>query len=157
MAMKTLKTILIVTLTTLILSACNMGSMMIHEEESHYDYGKTVETIKANAKATGWLVPKVYNFQASMLKHNQPDPGKISVLKLCKPEIAAQMLASDNKKYVSVMMPCSVSVYEKSDGKTYVASMNMGLMSKVMGSEVGPILKRVSEEDAEILSFLKEK
>ncbi|OOZ72328.1 hypothetical protein BOW49_11195 [Solemya velum gill symbiont] len=92
-----------------------------------------------------------------MLKHNQPDPGKISVLKLCKPEIAAQMLASDNNKYVSVMMPCSVSVYEKSDGKTYVASMNMGLMSKVMGSEVGPILKRVSEEDAEILSFLKEK
>jgi uncharacterized protein (DUF302 family) len=53
-------------------------------------------------------------------------------------------------------MPCSIGVYEKENGKTYVASMNMKLMSKVMGSSVNPILKQVAENDAQILAFLKE-
>jgi uncharacterized protein (DUF302 family) len=107
--------------------------------------------------AQGWQVPKVYDFQKSLGHHGQLDPGKIAVLKLCHPEIAARMLANDDNKYVSPMMPCSVAVYEKQDGNTYVSSMNMGLMSKVMGKEVGEVLKRVAKEDAAILQFLEPK
>ena len=88
--------------SALILTSCSMGSMMFHEQKSPYDFDKTVATIQANAKAQGWVVPKVYDFQKSLLKANQPDPGKITVLKLCHPEIAAKMLAKDDTKFVSV-------------------------------------------------------
>jgi uncharacterized protein (DUF302 family) len=154
--MKTLKTFLIAAIASLFLAACNMGHMMIHEVESPYDHDKTIETIKANALSRGWLISKEYNFQEALLKHKQPDPGKVTLVKVCHPEIATRLLSSDDNKYVSVMMPCSMSVYEKADGKTYVSSFNMGLMSKVMGSEVGAILKHVSKEDKEILKFLNQ-
>ncbi|MEJ1361725.1 MAG: DUF302 domain-containing protein [Candidatus Sedimenticola sp. (ex Thyasira tokunagai)] len=77
-------------------------------------------------------------------------------LRLVKAVKANSYPSNDDNKYVSVMMPCSISVYEKQDGNTSVASMNMSLMSKVMGSEVGAILKRVAEEDAAILEFLEQ-
>ncbi len=146
----------VIVFLSLFLAGCNFSSMMIHETESPYGHEETIATIKQNAADLGWKVPKEYDFQALLIKHGQPDPGRISVIKLCHPEIAARMLAQDENKFVSAMMPCSIGVYEKQDGKTYVASMNMKLMSKVMGNSVGPILNRVAENDAQILAFLKE-
>ena len=124
-----------------------MGQVMIHEEQSPYDFDKTVETILSNTKAQGWLVPKTYDFQKTLLKHKQPDPGRIQVLKLCKPEYASSLLQNDDTKFVGAMMPCSVAVYEKSDGKVYVASMNMGLMSKMFSGVVGETLGKVAADD----------
>jgi uncharacterized protein (DUF302 family) len=66
------------------------------------------------------------------------------------------MLTPDESKYVGAMMPCSIAVYEYSDGTTYVSSMNMGLMGTMFGGEIGGILDRVAEEDAIILRFLHE-
>ena len=154
--MRIQRTFPLIVFLSLILAGCDFSSMMIHEAESPYGHEETIAAIKQNAAELGWKVPKEYDFQALLIKHNQPDPGRISVIKLCHPEIAARMLAQDENKFVSAMMPCSIGVYEKQDGKTYVASMNMKLMSKVMGSSVGPILNRVAENDAQILAFLKE-
>jgi uncharacterized protein (DUF302 family) len=144
----------ILTLSATLLAGCEMGSMMIQEKKSPYGYEQTIATLQENAKARGWIVPKVYDFQRSLLANDQPDPGRVTVLKLCHPKFAGRMLEKDASKFVSVMMPCSVSVYEKDDGKTYVAAMNMNLMSRVMGVEVGSILKQVAAEDEAILGFL---
>jgi len=138
------------------LAACSMGSLMIHENQSPHPFDVTVSTIVENAKTHGWLVPKTYDFQKSMLRHDQPDPGRVTVIKLCHPAIASSILSDDECKYASAMMPCSISVYEKGDGRTYVASMNMGLMSSMFGGTIGDTLGRVAEEDAEILRFLHE-
>ena len=154
--MKIQRTFPVIIFLFLLLAGCDFSSMMIHEAESPYGHEETIAVIKQNAADLGWKVPKEYNFQALLIKHGQPDPGRISVIKLCHPEIAARMLAVDENKFVSAMMPCSVGVYEKEDGKSYVASMNMNLMSTVMGSSVGPVLKRVAENDAQILAFLRE-
>lgn len=118
-------------------------SMMIHEVKSPYGVEKTTNEIVAKAKEMGWKVPKVYNFQKAVLEGKGPDIGKIKVVKLCHPKFAGELLKDDDNKFVSVMMPCSMAVYEKSDGTTYVASMNMRLMSKV------------ADDDDKILSFLK--
>jgi|SaaInl4_200m_RNA_FD_contig_31_966888_length_415_multi_8_in_0_out_0_1 hypothetical protein len=53
-------------------------------------------------------------------------------------------------------MPCSVSVYEKSDGMTYVYSMNMKIMSTLFGSSIGDVLGQVADDDKIILNFLHE-
>lgn len=135
------------------LFACSAGHIMMNEEKSPFDFDKTVTTIVENAKANQWLVPKVYDFQAALIARGQADPGKIKIIKLCRPEYAAKMLSDEDSRYVSVMMPCSVSVYEKSDG-VYVSSMNMSLMSKVMGGHVGEILADVAADDKVILDFL---
>ena len=56
-------------------------------------------------------------------------------------------------EYVAVMAPCSIAVYEKSDGQTYISSMNMKMMSRLMGKQVGPILGDIAVQDEAILAF----
>ncbi|MGB5733421.1 MAG: DUF302 domain-containing protein [Thiohalocapsa sp.] len=140
-------------LLSLLLGGCAMGSLMIKEHRSPYDFDTTIATVVTHAQARGWEVPKVFDFQKSLLAHELPDPGRMSVIKLCSPEFASRMFAADNTKFVSVMAPCSISVYEKSDGHTYVAAMNMGLMSKLMGDEVGAVLADIAADDSAILAF----
>jgi uncharacterized protein (DUF302 family) len=128
--------------------------MMMHEAASPYDFNKTVEVIADNAKAQGWKVPKVYDFRETILKDTGTDVGPMKVVELCQPRLAGEMLKSDEHKIMSVMMPCALGVYEKSDGKTYVSSMNMKLMSMVFGGKPGEVLSAVAEQDARILGFL---
>lgn len=75
------------------------------------------------------------------------------MIKLCSPELATRLFSNDETKYVSVMAPCSISVFEKSDGHTYLATMNMGLMARLMGDGVGPVLAEIAADDAAILRF----
>lgn len=138
------------------LSGCSMGHLMIKENLSPYPFEKTVEIIVSNAQTQEWSVPKVYDFQALLIEKGEADPGKIKVIKLCKASIASKMLTPDDSKYVGAMMPCSVAVYEKQDGKTYVSSMNMSLMATMFGGEVGDILDQVATEEEHILQFLHE-
>jgi uncharacterized protein (DUF302 family) len=141
--------------SAIILAGCSMGELMVHETKSPYDFEKTVSVITEGARHHGWVIPKVHDFQESLLKFDQDDPGRIKVVKVCKPEYAARLLRQDDAKFVSVMMPCSLSVYEKSDGQTYVATMNMELMSMLFQGDVGDTLSAVAEDDKSILSFLK--
>jgi uncharacterized protein (DUF302 family) len=140
----------------ILLVGCSMGSVMIHEKVSPYDFDTTVATIKENAQACDWEVPKTFDFQASLLEHDRPDPGRLMVMKLSSPDLASRMFTHDESKFVAVMAPYSIAVYEKSDGKTYVSSMNMTLMSRLMGPRVGPILADIAADDDAILAFANE-
>ncbi|MFB1485932.1 MULTISPECIES: DUF302 domain-containing protein [unclassified Thiocapsa] len=137
----------------LLLAGCSMGSMFIHEQRSPYDFDTTVASVVQNAQARGWIVPQTFDFQKSLVAHHQQDPGRMTVIKLCSPELASRMFADDDSKFVSVMAPCSISVYEKSDGQTYLAAMDMALMSKLIGGSVGPVLADIAAEDAAIIGF----
>jgi uncharacterized protein (DUF302 family) len=140
--------------SAIILAGCSMGELMVHETKSPLGFEETVSAITESAERLGWVVPKVFDFQKSLLKFEQDDPGQIKVLKVCKPEYAARLLVRDESKYVSVLMPCSIAVYEKSDGYTYVAAMNMKLMSKLFDGEIGDTLSTVAKEDRGILAFI---
>jgi uncharacterized protein (DUF302 family) len=37
-------------------------------------------------------------------------------------------------------MPCTISVYEKSDGKVYIGTMNAELLGKMFGGTVAEIM-----------------
>ena len=46
-------------------------------------------------------------------------------------------------------MPCSISVWEGDDGRVYLSEMNMALMAKLFGGNVGKVMggKVVSDEE----------
>ena len=127
--------------------------MMIHEAKSPYDFNTTVDTVIANAESEGWTVPKVYDFQKYIVDAGSGDVGRIKVIEMCQPEYASGLLKADDTKFVAVMMPCAVAVYEKSDGRTYVASMNVGIMGKVFGGDVDRTMSKVAADDKKILGF----
>ncbi len=127
--------------------------MMINEAKSPYDFNKTVETIVLNAKSEEWTIPKTYDFQKSILDAGAGDVGRIKVIEMCQPTYASGLLSTDDTKFVAVMMPCAVAVYDKSDGGTYVASMTIGIMGKVFGGAVDQTMSKVAADDKKILEF----
>ncbi len=125
------------------------------EIPSPLGFDETLEKIEENAKAEGWKVPQKWkvNFQANLQKVTGRDIGKNKVLKMCEPEVAADMLIRDELKQLSAMMPCTIAVYEKSDGKTYISMMNMELLGDLYGDIVKQSIDKIAPQMKAMLTF----
>jgi uncharacterized protein (DUF302 family) len=128
--------------------------LLIQEAKSPYPFDETVETIIDNVKSEGHVVPKVYDFRQALIEHGNPDVGEVKVIEICYPEYAAELLSKADNKFVTPFMPCAVGVYTKDDGHTYVASLNVGLMSKLLGADVSDPMGKVADQDEKVLAFL---
>ena len=154
-----IKTALLVGLTTMAMG-CSMKNMMVEERVSPLGFDETVNKIIANAEAIGWKIPQKGKgnpapIHKSIKKHIGKTVLPVKVIKLCNPDYAYALLNDDASRYVSVMMPCSISVYKKSDGKTYVANMKAGRMGSMMGGNVAEVMDGpVSGDQAKMLEFL---
>ncbi len=129
-------------------------TMMVHELKSPYGVDETVKVISENAKKQGWVVKNVVDMQKSMKKKLKKDMPATKVMKLGQGKYAYALLKHDDTRFVAAMMPHSVAVFEKSDGSTYISSMNMGLMGKIFGGETDVIMGKVQADDDVILKFL---
>lgn len=111
---------------------------MLVERQSPLGFEETLKRLEENAKAQGWKVPSRWkvNFQRNLKKVTGTDIGPNQVLKMCEPKAAAKLLLKDEYKRLTAMMPCTIAVYEKSDGKTYISMMNLKLMGQMYGGDV---------------------
>lgn len=125
-----------------------LPGLMINETLSPLPFEETLEKIESNAKEIGWKVPKSWkvNFQANFMKLLKVDIGPTKLLKMCEPQAAVDILKHDRYKKLAVMMPCTVAVYQKSDGKVYIGTMNMGLLGYMFGGEVNKAIQRIAPE-----------
>ncbi len=114
--------------------------LMVTELESPYGVEETVERIKNNAKDSDWIVPGVSSIHKSIKKHGGGELPPVMLVNICKPDYAYDILKHDENKIISLFMPCTISVYEKSDGKTYVGIMNAGLLGKMFGGTVAEVM-----------------
>lgn len=117
---------------------------MLVEHASPLGFDDTLARLEKNAKALGWKVPKKWkvDFQKNLKRVTGKDIGKNRVLKMCAPDAAVPLLMRDEYKMLTALMPCTIAVYEKSDGKTYIAMMNL----KVMGQMYGPDVAKMADE-----------
>ena len=142
---------------------CSMKDMMVQERVSPMGFEETVNQVIANAEANGWVVPQKGKgnpayLHKSVKKHIGKEILPVAVIQICNPDYAHQILSDDEARYVSVMMPCSISVYQKQDGKTYVANMKTARMGSMMGGTVEKVMDGpVSGDQAKMLEFLDTK
>lgn len=129
---------------------------MIIEVSSPLGFDETVEKLKSNAKALGWKVPKKWakNFQKNLKHVTKIDIGRNLVVEMCEPWAAAKLLVHDEYKKLLPMMPCSVAVYEKSDGKVYISMINMRVMSQMFkGKEIKDMVEELAPEMEQMLKM----
>ena len=129
--------------------------LMLKEKQSPYNAEKTVEVIKDNARSRGWVIPSVTPFHKSIKKTTGHDIPPVYLVNICKGDYAYEILKDDSNKIVSVFMPCTISVYEKSDGKAYIGSMNAGLLGKMFGGTVAEIMGEKVADDQQAFIFMK--
>jgi len=124
---------------------------LVIEHSSPFNFEKTVELLTAKAEQKQWKVPAVHDLQQSLAKSGK-SVKPVKVIEICKPEYSGKMLELNHERVISVMMPCRISVYEKDDGKIYVALINAGELSKGMPEIIAKTMKAASDETLEIVN-----
>ena len=141
---------IMVTILFIILAA---PKMMFQVTESNYDFEQTAAMIEQSTKDNQWSMPHQYDLQMTMAKHGFT-VKPVKVFSICKPDIAIRILGSDTDRHIAAMMPCRVAIFEKSNGKTYVARMNAGLLSKLLGSKVKAVMGEAGQDSEKIIEPL---
>jgi len=136
---------------TMILAWNMAGSLMFNEVQSPFGLEETVARIQHNVeenpqlKAKGWALSGLRN----PAKAVQTDGGNVLpvlMVEICSTKYSGPILKEDTVRFLSILMPCKISVYKKNDGKTYIATMNAGLMGKMFGPLVGETMGHVAED-----------
>ena len=95
------------------------------------------------------------------LKQSLAKAGKsvrpVKVVEICKPAYSGAMLEKSDERIVSVMMPCRISVYEKADGKIYVATLNGRMFASAMPENIRDTMVEAADEIEEIVKTLSDK
>ncbi len=126
------------------------------EITSPYSFEKTVKLIadKINHQS-GWHVVNIINQEEEIIKHGGKDVGRVKIIKFCNAKLSATMLGSDDRKFMSVKMPLSISVYELSNGKVEVGLMNGYLMARMFsGTKTGDVMESVVKDMESIMGFV---
>ena len=129
------------------------NEQMFLENESKYNFAQTVEKLTAEIEKKAWKVSAVHDLQET-LKKNGTEVLPVKVFALCNPIHSSKILLEDDERIVSSLMPCRVSVYEKSNGKTYISRMNTGVLAKSIGGIAEEVMIASSEDVEAILSSL---
>ena len=118
---------------------------LIIEKVSPFNVPVTVEKLIEAANQKGWQNPAIHNLQQSLAKSGKK-VLPVEVIEICKPEYSGRMLDQDDGRIVSILMPYRISVYEESDGKTYVALLNMSVMKAGLSSVAAEAIHAAYDE-----------
>lgn len=89
------------------------------------------------------------------MKHGDKDVLPVMLVELCKLFHASKILVEDDARIISVMMPCTISVYEKNDGKTCIGHTNTELLGQMFGGVVAEVIREVDSQQPDILNLLE--
>lgn len=128
---------------------------IVVERTIHHDYRETLDALRQQLKDDGWKLIAEIDLGSRLAKKGVNVPGGIVVFKLTSGKNAMPLLAADETRYVSALMPCGLSVYGKSDGSVTISRMNFEMMSTMMEPKVAKIMaKSISKLNRTIDSAL---
>lgn len=117
---------------------------IVVEDLSRVDFPTTLKHLKSQLEADGWNIVAEINLGERLAKKNVAIPGGLVILELTSGKNAVPLLKNDATRYVSALMPCSVSVYGMSDGRVMISRMNARVMAGMMEPGVAEVMKTAS-------------
>ncbi len=128
----------------------SLPGLMMLEDESKYDFETTIEVLDEELNKAGWSVLTIHDMQETLKSHGH-DVMSVKIYELCSSKYSAEILVLDDERIVSPMMPCRVAIYEKSDGKTYIARMDSELLAKPFGGVINEVMQTAASEIEDVL------
>lgn len=138
-----------------VLAVYSAGSLMFQETRSPYGVEETAARIQRNIlglKDKGWVNSGLRN-PARAVNNTGGNILPVLMVEACSTQYSAPILKDDATRILSILMPCSITVYKKDDGQTYIGTMNSALMGRLFGSKVAEIMKEVADDQAQMLKF----
>lgn len=129
--------------------------MMIREIPSPMGYAETLEKLESNISShPEWHTFNVVDQGKEIVDNGGKSIGRMTILQFCHGPLASRMFSNENRRRMSVFSPRSISVYEKADGKAYVAIMNGDLMMKFTDAGTRAVIQNVAKDVKSMLAFL---
>ncbi len=131
----------------------NMAAgLMFNEYESPFGMEETVARVQHNIQGVGngWALSGLRN-PAKAVQNDGGNVLPVLMVEACSTKYSGPILKEDSVRYLSILMPCKVTVYKKNDGKVYIATMNAGLIGKMFGPLVGDIMGQVAQDQKKFL------
>ena len=139
-----------------VIVAWNMaGDMMLREVPSPYSVEETAARIQQNIQSlsgNGWALSGLRNPAAAVAASGTNVPP-VLLIEACSTKYSGPILKEGGSRILSILMPCTITVYKKDDGKTYIGLMNSGLMGRMFGPLVGEIMGEVAKDQAQFVKF----
>ena len=127
-------------------------SVMI-ENQSLYGFTETVDKLSKTILEKGWKITITHDLQETM-KKNGKEVLPVKVIELCNPGLAFRILSKDELRNVSAMLPCRISVYEKSDRITYISRMNAPALAGMIGGDAANTIVQAFNETEEFVKVV---
>lgn len=118
---------------------------MFFENRSRFGFEETINKLTELVPKNEWKIIQMLDLQETMRK-NGKDVLPVKVVEMCKPDYAYQLLSEDSQRIYSNMMPCRVSVYEKSDGNTYISRMNSAMFAEQIGGVMQDVMSKAFDD-----------
>ena len=129
------------------------GGFMFTEYESPFGVEETAARVQANIQGLsdrGWKLSALRNpARAAAVSGTNVLP--VLLVEACSTDYSAPILKDDTTRILSILMPCTVTVYKKDDGKTYIGTMNSGLMGQLFGDKVASIMGEVAKDQSKFI------
>jgi uncharacterized protein (DUF302 family) len=137
---------------TALLAWSMAGGLMFQERVSPFGMEETVARIQHNIQDTGkgWALSGLRN-PANAIKNDGGNVLPVMMIEACSTKYSGPILKEDSVRFLSILMPCKITVYKKNDGKVYIGNMNAGLMGHMFGPLVGDIMTQVAEDQKKFL------
>lgn len=128
------------------------GSMkMFLENESKFNFDETMAKLTVEIEKRAWKISATHDLQQT-LKGFGKDVLPVKVFSICHPGHSVKVLERDDERIVSSLMPCRISVYNKSNGKTYISRMNSETMTANFEGIIGEVMSEAMKEIEDMLS-----
>jgi len=131
-----------------------MMAEMMSEQRSRLGFTETVSALQNAAKKRGWEIGPAMNMQEAMQKAGQRDARPFTVLTMCRKDLAENLLKAQMTNRTMPFAPCRISVFEGSDGKTYIARPNTARMAQMATPTFAQLLNAFVEEEKALLAGL---
>jgi uncharacterized protein (DUF302 family) len=130
------------------------GSLMFEERESPFTVEETVARIQQNVQAAGngWALFGL-RYPTRPVEAEGVSILPVIAIEACSPKYSGPILKDDKTRFLSLLMPCKISVYKKSDGKVYIGTMNAGMIGKLFGPLVADTMEHVVADQKKFLEF----
>jgi len=150
---KTIKSILAIVLLLFPVGSAIAGQaqpQMFLQTESTRALAETVKIFKEEIAAGGWSILNMTNM-AGVLSEKGYTISPVLIFDVCSGKYSAQILARDEQRFVTPLMPCRVSIYQTSQGKVIIARLNAGSMAPMFSAELADIMTKSGKEIEEVI------
>lgn len=128
------------------------GSLVFEERVSPFTVEETVARIQHNVEAAGngWSLSGL-RYPTKPLEAEGINALPVMLIEACSTKYSGPILKDDKVRFLSLLMPCKIGVYKKSDGKVYIGIMNAGLIGRLFGPLVGETMQHVVKDQESFL------